>query len=200
MAKPRKKTRTKKKSWTKKATAKKKMKLPKKRTRPARNAVLASPPAPEGTLREGDPAPDFRIPNDAGRETGISDFRGRKVVLYFYPEDDESGCTWEASSFRDGLAAITNRGATVVGVSCDPVDSHRAFKEKYGLNFHLLSDSHRDVVRKYGVWREQSVAGRTFMGIERTTFLVDEEGKIAKIFPKVDVRNHYGEVLKALRN
>lgn len=200
MVKPRKKikkmkTMKKLKKMKKRAVTKKTTKAPKKKIR---KTASASPPAPGAALKKGDTAPDFRIPNDAGHETGLSDFRGRRVILYFYPKDDTAGCTLEARSFRDGMAAITERGASVVGVSCDTVESHHDFKEKYGLNFHLLSDTDREVVRKYGVWRDAGLQGDTPAGIDRTTFLIDEKGKIKKIFRNVDVETHYDEVLKAL--
>jgi peroxiredoxin Q/BCP len=172
---------------------KKKTKKAAPKTRVAKKAA-----APKGNrgLRAGDRAPNFRIPNDSGHESGLSDFHGRQVVLYFYPKDDTPGCTCEANAFRDGMERISKRGASVVGVSCDSPESHRAFKEKYGLNFHLLSDINREVVKKYGVWK--ATENGEEMGIERTTFLIDERGRIKKVFPNVDVKTHYTEVLKAL--
>lgn len=149
-------------------------------------------PAPTGdVLKKGDMAPNFRIPNDAGHESGLSDFIGRQVVLYFYPKDDTPGCTYEASRFRDGLEEISKHGASVVGINCDTPESHKAFREKHGLNFHLLSDTTRDVVKKYGVWKDD--------GIERTTFVIDANGRIKTVFPNVDVKTHYDDVIKALR-
>ena len=153
---------------------------------------------PAGELKIGDKAPDFLIPDYDGEEVALSGFRGKKVVLYFYPKDNTPGCTKEACSFRDGHAEIKKRGAVVLGVSVDSVSSHTKFRDKYALNFPLLSDINKDVVQAYGVWKEKSLYGRKFMGIERTTFIIDEEGKIASIFPKVKVDKHLEEVLKAL--
>ncbi len=149
-------------------------------------------------LEVGQPAPDFRVLNDTGQEVSLADFRGKKVILYFYPKDDTPGCTREACSFRDGLSQIHEKGVIVLGVSTDSVELHKAFKTKYKLNFPLLSDTSKEIVQAYGVWKERSMYGRTFMGIDRTTFLIDEAGKIAKIFPKVKVDGHFEEVLSSL--
>lgn len=146
----------------------------------------------------GDPAPEFTLMNDQGESVSLAGFRGKKVVLYFYPKDDTPGCTKEACAFRDGISEIQARGAIILGMSADSVKSHQAFKQKYDLNFPLLSDVNKEVVNVYGVWKEKSMYGRTFMGIERTTFVIDESGRIARIFPKVDVERHYQEVLAAL--
>jgi len=151
-----------------------------------------------GGLKVGDKAPEFVIPDYEGKDVSLSGFRGKKVVLYFYPKDNTPGCTKEACSFRDGYAEIKKRGAVVLGVSIDSVGSHIKFRDKYELNFPLLSDVNKDVVQAYGVWKEKSLYGRKFMGIERTTFIIDEEGRIASIFPKVKVDEHLEEVLKAL--
>lgn len=151
-----------------------------------------------GELKVGDKAPDFLISDDDGKEVALSSFRGKKVVLYLYPKDNTPGCTKEACSFRDGHAEIKKLGAVVLGVSVDSVSSHIKFREKYQLNFPLLSDVNKEVVQAYGVWKEKSLYGRKFMGIERTTFIIDEKGKIATIFPKVKVDKHLEEVLKAL--
>lgn len=165
--------------------------------RPVTTPVMREAPAVE--LKIGDPAPDFTVEDDSRRQVSLSDFRGRKVVLYFYPKDDTPGCTIEACAFRDGLSQIEATGAAVLGVSVDSVDSHQNFKQKYNLNFPLLSDANKEIVQKYGVWKLKSMYGRTYMGIERTTFLIDEEGRIARVFPKVDVNIHYQEILEALR-
>ena len=149
-------------------------------------------------LQVGQPAPDFALPNEEGQTVRLADFRGKKVVLYFYPKDDTPGCTKEACAFRDWSAEIRKRGAVVLGVSVDSVASHKKFKEKYHLNFPLLSDDNREVVRAYGVWKEKSLYGRTFLGIQRMTCIIDEAGKIAAIFPKVRVEGHVEEVLAAL--
>jgi len=154
--------------------------------------------ATESVLQIGQLAPDFRLPANDGRVISLSEFRGRKVVLYFYPKDDTPGCTKEACSFRDGLTEIEQRGAVVLGVSVDPIDSHQMFHEKFGLNYPLLSDEWKEVVQAYGVWKERSHEGRAYMTTERTTFVIDEDGRIARIFPKVQVEGHFDEVLAAL--
>ncbi len=127
------------------------------------------------------------------------DCKGKKVVLYFYPKDDTPGCTTESCAFRDGFAAIKRAGALVFGVSADSVESHQKFSKKFSLNFPLLSDVEKTMLTKYGVWKEKSMYGRKYMGIERTTYLIDQNGKIAAIFPKVKVNQHYDEVLSALQ-
>jgi peroxiredoxin Q/BCP len=149
-------------------------------------------------VNEGDPAPDFRLPADDGRTYSLKDFRGKKVVLYFYPKDDTSGCTREACSFRDSLARVTSKGAVVLGVSKDDLDSHTRFRKKYELTFPLLSDTDGMALNAYGVWKEKSAYGKTFMGVERTTFIIDEKGRIAKVFLRVKVDGHVDEVLEAL--
>lgn len=156
------------------------------------------PPAGDTPLAVGQPAPDFKLPTDKGQLVSLADYRGKKVVLYFYPEDDTPGCTTEACSFRDGLGDLQQHGAVVLGVSADSVDSHVQFKRKYRLNFPLLSDVDKQAINAYGVWQEKMMFGRKYMGIVRTTFIIDEQGKITKIFPKVRVDGHFEEVLAAL--
>jgi peroxiredoxin Q/BCP len=151
------------------------------------------------SLQVGDLAPDFSMPTDDGRTISLRDLRGRKVVLYFYPKDDTPGCTKEACSFRDNLPTFANINAEIIGVSRDDTDSHRAFRDKYGLNFMLASDADGSVVNDYGVWKEKNLYGRTFMGIERSTFLIDENGKIEAIWPRVQVDGHTEQVLAAIR-
>lgn len=151
-----------------------------------------------GVLNQGDKAPDFLLKNDDEEPVKLSDYKGKKVVLYFYPKDDTPGCTVEACSFRDGSSEIRKKGAAIFGVSTDSVESHKKFKEKFHLNFPLLSDADKKVVNAYGVWKEKNMYGRKYMGIERTTFIIDENGKIKKIFPKVKVEGHYDEVLAEL--
>ncbi len=146
----------------------------------------------------GDKAPGFSLMGDDGKEHSLKDFQGKKIVLFFYPKDDTSGCTKEACSFRDNAPLIKKKGAVVLGVSGDSVESHKKFVSKYDLNFVLLSNEDRSVLDAYGVWKERSMYGRTFMGIERTTFIIDEHGKISHIFPKVKVDGHTEEVLNAL--
>lgn len=146
----------------------------------------------------GDKAPDFKLQADDGRALSLKDFRGKKVVLYFYPKDDTSGCTAEACSFRDNLARVTSKGAVVLGVSRDDHASHEKFRDKYHLNFPLLSDDEGKITEAYGVWKKKTLYGKTFMGIERTTFLIGEDGKVAKVWPKVKVEGHTDEVLASL--
>ncbi len=146
----------------------------------------------------GDKAPDFTLPADDGRTMSLKDFRGKKVVLYFYPKDDTPGCTAEACSFRDNLGRVTTKGAVVLGVSRDDTESHGKFRDKYHLNFPLLADDAGKVTEAYGVWKKKSLYGRSFMGIERTTFLIDEQGKVARVWPRVKVQGHTDEVLAAL--
>jgi len=150
-------------------------------------------------LKEGDKAPDFSAKNDKGETVTLKDLRGKKVVLYFYPKDDTSGCTKEACDFRDNLARVKRKDAIVLGVSPDSEKSHQKFKTKYELTFPLLADEDKKIVNDYGVWKEKSMYGRKYMGVERTTFIIDEHGKIAKIFPKVKVAGHVDAVLEALK-
>ena len=149
-------------------------------------------------LKIGSMAPDFSLDGDDGKKHSLKEFRGKKVVLYFYPKDDTSGCTKESCSFRDNLSSIKKEGAVVIGVSADGIDSHRKFISKYDLNFPLLSDESKSVLEKYGVWKLKNFMGRKYMGIERTTVIIDEKGKISHIFPKVKVEGHTEEVLNAL--
>ena len=155
-------------------------------------------PASSLTLTAGQPAPDFTALDDTGTSVRLADLRGKKVVLYFYPKDDTPGCTKEACSFRDGAAELRKLGAVVYGVSIDTVASHQGFKQKYNLNYPLLSDGYKQLVSAYGVWKQKSLYGRTFLGIERTTVLIDEQGRIAKVFSRVKVDGHFDAVLEAL--
>ena len=152
----------------------------------------------KGELKVGQKAPDFTVLNDKGEKVKLSDFKGKKVVLYFYPKDDTPGCTKEACAFRDGIDEIKKKGAVVLGVSADSVESHKKFKSKFDLNFPLLADTDKKIVEAYGTWKEKSMYGKKYMGIERTTYVIDKEGKISHIFPKVKVAEHYDEVLAAL--
>jgi len=151
-------------------------------------------------LKVGDKAPDFNVSTDAGQKVKLSDFKGKKIVLYFYPKDDTPGCTKEACAFRDGISEIKDREAVVLGVSTDSVDSHKKFKSKFDLNFPLLADTDKKIVEAYGVWKEKINYGKKYMGIERTTFIINKEGKISHIFPKVKVDEHYDEVIDALED
>ncbi len=160
--------------------------------------LQASPGPSTKQVKIGQKAPAFSLPNQDGKIVRLSDFKGKKVVLYFYPKDDTPGCTKESCAFRDGLEEIHSSGAVVLGISADSVDSHKKFVKKFNLNFPLLSDETKAVVQAYGVWKEKSLYGRKFMGIERTTFIIDEHGKFDDIFQKVKVDGHLEEVLAEL--
>lgn len=149
-------------------------------------------------IEEGETAPDFTLQADDGREVTLSALRGKPVVLYFYPKDDTPGCTKEACAFRDRRDAIASAGAVVLGVSPDDVASHGRFRDKFSLNFPLLADPDHRVADAYGAWRERTNYGRTFMGIQRSTFVIDREGKVRKAWKKVAVDGHDEEVLAAL--
>lgn len=151
-------------------------------------------------LEIGKKAPDFNLENQDGKKTSLKDFTGKKVVLYFYPKDDTSGCTKEACSFSENLPKFSKVDAIIIGISPDSVKSHKKFAEKYKLKFDLLADEDKKVVEKYGVWKEKSMYGRKYMGVERTTFIIDEKGKIKTIFNKVKVDGHEKEVLEALKD
>jgi peroxiredoxin Q/BCP len=149
---------------------------------------------------EGEDAPNFTLKADDGKEVSLSDYRGRKVVLYFYPKDGTLGCTNEAKEFRDSIGEFEKENAVILGVSKDSIDSHLKFKQKHDLQFTLLSDPEGNVLDLYGVWKKKSLYGRTFMGTERTTFLVDERGIVKRIFRKVKVRGHAQVCLLDLKN
>ena len=161
-------------------------------------AIAADEKKSSRVLKAGDPAPEFNLPSDEGKPVSLSGLRGKKVVIYFYPKDNTPGCTRESCAFRDGLGLIRKKRAIVLGVSTDSVDSHRSFKKKFSLNFPLLSDAGREMAQAYGVWKQKSLYGRKYMGLERTTFLIDERGTIEKIFAPVKVDGHFEEVLSAL--
>ena len=150
-------------------------------------------------LKVGDKAPAFKLKNQDGESVSLSDLKGKPIVLYFYPKDDTSGCTKEACNFRDEFPKFGKMKAEIIGVSADSVESHKKFAEKYNLPFNLLSDEKKEVIEKYGVWKEKNMYGRKYMGIERTTFIIDANGKIGKIFPKVKVDDHNKEVMEALK-
>jgi thioredoxin-dependent peroxiredoxin len=149
-------------------------------------------------VEEGKPAPDFELTSDAGDRVKLSDFRGKPVVLYFYPKDDTPGCTTQAQGLRDNYSAFSDRGAVVLGISPDDEISHVKFKEKYGLPFTLLADPDHAVADEYGVWGERNAYGKTYMGIERSTFLIDSDGNVAKIMRKVKPDTHADDVLASL--
>jgi peroxiredoxin Q/BCP len=150
-------------------------------------------------LKEGDDAPDFDSRDAQGNPVKLADLRGQNVVLYFYPKDDTPGCTKEACSFRDANSVYEREGIKVFGVSTDDEQSHQKFAAKFNLPFTLLADTDHSVSDAYGVYGEQSFAGRTYMGVKRKTFLIDKEGKIKKVFDKVNVEQHADEVLEAFR-
>ncbi|NNM71968.1 peroxiredoxin [Enterovirga aerilata] len=150
-------------------------------------------------LQVGSPAPAFTLPGPGGREIALSGFAGRKVVLYFYPKDDTSGCTQEAREFSALKADFEAAGTEVIGISPDSPKSHEKFVGKHGLELTLLSDETKEMLQAYGVWVEKSMYGRKYMGVERTTLLIDGDGKIARIWSKVKVPGHAKEVLEAAR-
>jgi peroxiredoxin Q/BCP len=145
-------------------------------------------------IQKGDLAPDFELPADDGGRVRLGDLKGRRVILYFYPKDDTSGCTTQACGLRDALPRIDEKGAVVLGVSPDPVSSHQRFRDKYSLNFPLLSDQDHQVSDAYGVWKEKSMYGRKFWGIERSTFIIDENGVVADVWRKVKPKGHADRV------
>lgn len=155
---------------------------------------MAASVPPEGTV-----APDFTLPRDGGGDVTLSALRPGKVVLYFYPKDDTPGCTLEAQDFTARKADFDAAGTTVIGISKDSVTKHEKFCKKHGLSIVLASDEHGSTCEDYGVWVEKSMYGKTYLGIERTTFLIDGSGKIARVWPKVSVKGHADEVLAAAK-
>ena len=151
-----------------------------------------------GMPQVGDPAPDFAIQATDGSLVRLAEQRGRKVVLFFYPRDDTPGCTREVCGFRDRMSEIADRGTAVFGVSDDPVDSHQRFSSKFSLNFPLLADVEREAIEAYGVWVEKTMRGRTFMGTQRATFLINEDGIVSAVWPDVKPDDHAEEVVQAL--
>jgi peroxiredoxin Q/BCP len=149
---------------------------------------------------QGDMAPEFTLPRDGGGDITLSALRPGKVVLYFYPKDDTPGCTTEAIDFTQSAAAFAEAGTTVIGISKDSVAKHDKFIAKHALGIALVSDEHGDVCERYGTWGEKSMYGKTFMGIDRSTFLIDAEGRIARVWRKVKVPGHVEEVLDAARS
>jgi peroxiredoxin Q/BCP len=149
-------------------------------------------------VEEGKPAPDFELATDSGKKVKLSSLRGKNVVLYFYPKDDTPGCTAQACAIRDSMADFEARNAVVLGVSPDDEGSHRKFKEKYSLPFTLLADPGHEVAEEYGVWVEKRNDGKTYKGIERSTFVIDPEGKVKKVLRRVDPQTHADEVLALL--
>jgi len=155
-------------------------------------------PSPQKELSVGDRAPEFELPSSTGKSVKLSSLRGKQVVLYFYPKDDTPGCTAEACSFRDNLPKFNGLDAVILGVSSDSLQSHAKFIDKYSLNFTLLSDEGLVAHGLYDTWKEKNNYGRKYMGTERSTFVISEDGKIKKIFRKVRVDGHEAEVLAAL--
>ncbi len=149
-------------------------------------------------LKIGDKAPDFKLLSDSGREVTLKKLKGHKVVLYFYPKDNTSGCTKEACDFKDSIKIFEKKETVVIGVSKDSVESHKNFKSKFELPFTLLSDESAKMLKDYGVWKEKSMYGRKYMGIERSTFLIDEKGKIREIWNNVKVPGHIEDILSKI--
>ncbi len=164
--------------------------------------ILAGVTATDSRLPQvGQPAPDFTLPSTDDRDVRLSDFRGKQVVvLYFYPRDDTPGCTTEACSFRDLRSVFNAQGAEILGVSPDTVKSHKKFQQKFHLTFPLLADVGHAVADQYGVWQQKKFMGREYMGIARTTFVVDKDGTIKAVFPNVKVEGHADKVLEALKD
>jgi peroxiredoxin Q/BCP len=151
------------------------------------------------TLKIGNKAPTFTLPADGGHEISLSDYAGKNVVLYFYPKDDTPGCTKQACGFSENLSQFNDSGTEILGISKDSVAKHDKFKAKYNLTFPLLSDEHTTTCEDYGVWLEKSMYGKKYMGIERTTFLINGDGVITHIWNKVKVTNHIDDVMEKLR-
>jgi len=149
-------------------------------------------------LQTGQKAPDFNLLNEKGENVTLTDFIGHKVVLYFYPKDDTPGCTTQACSYRDNFSEFVSRGYQIIGISKDDLKSHQKFQEKYELNFTLLSDPDTSVIQEYGCWKEKSLYGKKYMGVLRTTFVIDGNGVIKTIFDKVDTKNHTSQITESL--
>jgi thioredoxin-dependent peroxiredoxin len=149
-------------------------------------------------LKMGDKAPGFESVNQDGNKIGLSDFSGKKLILYFYPKDNTPGCTAESCNLNDNYNAWLEKGFEVVGISPDSVESHRKFKDKYGLKFNLIADTEKEILQAYGAWGEKSMYGKKYMGVLRTTFVIDENGTIREIFEKVKTKDHTNQILKSL--
>jgi peroxiredoxin Q/BCP len=149
-------------------------------------------------LNQGKKAPTFELSNESGETISLNQFKGKKVVLYFYPKDNTPGCTKEACHFRDNYDVILKKGAVVIGISADSTKSHINFKNKHNLPFYLLSDTEKQVIKAYQAWGEKKMYGKTYFGIIRSTYIIDEQGMIIKIFPRVKPDEHVEEVLAAL--
>jgi peroxiredoxin Q/BCP len=168
----------------------------------ARKAPAKKPEAGSDLLAIGARAPEFKLPTETGETVSLSDFAGKTVVLYFYPKDDTPGCTQESCDFRDSFSRLRSKNVVVLGVSKDSVASHRKFKDKYSLPFTLVSDEKLGMIQAYRVWKEKSLYGRKYMGVDRTTYLIDVDssgkGKVRKAYPKVKVTGHVDAILKDL--
>lgn len=151
-------------------------------------------------LAEGDKAPNFNLPTDGNGKTALKDFKGKKLVLFFYPKDMTPGCTTESKGFSENIAKFSRAGAEVVGLSKDSVERHDKFKDKHDLKVILASDAESDVIERYGSWVEKNMYGRKFLGIERSTFLIDGKGKVQRVWRKVKVKGHVEEVLQAVKD
>jgi peroxiredoxin Q/BCP len=151
-------------------------------------------------LEEGSKVPTFTLVDDSGKKMKSTQWAGSPVVIYFYPKDDTPGCTKQACAFRDAADQLRALGATVVGISCDSPESHAKFRDKYSLNFPLLVDADHQVAEKFGAWREKNMYGKKSMGIQRSTFLIDAKGKVAKVWKRVQVDGHDAQVLEAIGN
>lgn len=151
-------------------------------------------------IKEAKKAPSFSLPDQNSKKVSLADLKGKNIVLYFYPKDDTSGCTKEACQFRDAFPKFKGVNAVIIGISPDSIESHKKFEQKYDLPFTLLSDEKKSVLEKYEVWKEKSMYGRKYMGVERTTFIIDKNGKIRNIFNKVKVPDHDKLVLQALKD
>jgi thioredoxin-dependent peroxiredoxin len=163
------------------------------------DGVLIFPGGPSIMVVEGQPAPDFTLAGQDGKKVTLSKLKGSPVVVYFYPKDDTPGCTKEACDFRDGFAGYKQAGATILGISPDSPESHAKFAKKFELPFTLLPDADKKVCEAYGVWKEKSMYGKKYMGVERTTFVIDAKGIVRRVFPKVKVDGHSSAVLDAIK-
>lgn len=146
-------------------------------------------------LKEGDKAPAFSLPDQEGKMHKLGDYKGKKLAIYFYPKDDTPGCTTQGCNIRDNYTKLKEKGIAIIGISKDSAESHVNFAAKFKLNFPILSDEKMDALQKYGAWKEKSMYGKTFLGVARTTFLVDEKGKIVKIISKPNVSSHADEII-----
>lgn len=151
-----------------------------------------------GYLEKDDPAPEFKAKNQDGKEISLTDFKGKKVILYFYPKDNTPGCTAEACNLRDNYSGLTSRGFEVIGVSPDSERSHSKFIGKFNLPFNLIADPDKNILKKYGAWGLKKMYGKEYEGVLRTTYVIDENGKIERVFKKVDTKNHSEQILTAL--